>query len=70
MAKKESFEDNLKQLEELVSKLESRDIPLEDAIEAYKKGLDLSKRCYEIFKTTEDLIVKKVEEDIVDFNQE
>lgn len=70
MAKKESFEDNLKQLEEIVNKLESRDIPLEDAIEAYKKGLDLSKKCYEIFKVTEDLIVKKVEDEIVDFNQE
>ncbi len=70
MAKKESFEENLKQLEEIVSKLESRDIPLEDAIEAYKKGLDLSKRCYEIFKTTEDLIVKKVEDGIENFNQE
>lgn len=70
MAKKESFEDNLKQLEVIVNKLESRDIPLEEAIEAYKKGLDLSKKCYEIFKATEDLIVKKVEEDIVDFNQE
>ncbi len=70
MSKKDSFEVSLQQLEEVVNKLESRDIPLEEAIEAYKKGLELSKKCYDIFKSTEDLIVKKVEEEIVDFTQE
>ncbi len=69
--KKLSFEENLKELELIVNKLESRDISLEDAIDAYKKGLDLSKECHEIFKSTEDLIVKKVEDGKVeDFNQE
>ncbi len=69
--KKQSFEENIKQLEEIVSKLESRDISLEDACEAYKKGLDLSKKCYEIFQATEDLIVKKVENgNVEEFSQE
>lgn len=71
MSKKINFEDNLKELELIVNKLESRDISLEDAITAYKKGLDLSKQCHEIFKATEDLVVKKVEDGKVsDFNQE
>ncbi len=71
MSKNNSFESNLAQLEELVTKLESRDIPLEEAIDAYKKGMDLSKKCFDIFKETQELVVKKVEEGkIEDFNQE
>ena len=56
-----SFEECLKQLEEIVSKLESKDITLDDAVNNYQKGLELSKRCYEIFNQTQEIIVKKVE---------
>ena len=48
-----SFEECLKQLEEIVSKLENKDISLSDAVENYQKGLELSKRCYEIFNKTQ-----------------
>ena len=66
-----SFEECLKQLEEIVGKLESKDISLDDAVKYYQKGLELSKRCYEIFNQTQEVIVKKVEGSIVtDFNQE
>ena len=66
-----SFEECLKQLEEIVSKLESKDISLDDAVKYYQKGLELSKRCYEIFNQTQEVIVKKVEGSIItDFNQE
>ena len=72
MANKElSFEECLKELEEIVSKLESKDISLDDAVKYYQKGLELSKRCYEIFNQTQEVIVKKVEGSIItDFNQE
>ena len=64
-----SFEECLKQLEEIVSKLENKDISLSDAVENYQKGLELSKRCYEIFNKTQEVIVKKVEGNIVsEFN--
>ena len=44
MANKElSFEECLKELEEIVSKLESKDISLDDAVKYYQKGLELSK---------------------------
>ena len=33
-----SFEDNLKELEEIVSKLEKGDVPLDDAINEFEKG--------------------------------
>ena len=66
-----SFEECLKELEEVVAKLESKDISLDDAVKYYQKGLELSKRCYEIFNQTQEVIVKKVEGSIItDFNQE
>ena len=66
-----TFEECLKQLEEIVAKLESKDISLDDAVKYYQKGLELSKRCYEIFNQTQEVIVKKVERSIItDFNQE
>ena len=58
-----SFEECLKELEEIVARLESKDISLDDAVKYYQKGLELSKRCYEIFNQTQELIVKKVEGD-------
>ena len=56
-----SFEECLKELEEIVTKLESKDISLDEAVKYYQKGLELSKRCYEIFNQTQEVIVKKVE---------
>ena len=34
-------------LEEVVKKLETGDVPLEDAITLYKKGMELSAFCHE-----------------------
>ena len=66
-----SFEECLKQLEEIVAKLESKDISLDDAVTYYQKGLELSKRCYEIFEKTQQVIVKKVEgNSVTDFETE
>ncbi|RWZ60119.1 exodeoxyribonuclease VII small subunit [Halobacillus fulvus] len=42
-----SFEEAMKQLEELVEKLETGDVPLEQAIQYYQKGMELSKVCNE-----------------------
>ena len=58
-----TFEECLKQLEEVVLNLENKDISLSDAVANYQKGLELSKRCYAIFNQTQELIVKKVEGD-------
>ena len=44
-----SFEECLKELEAIVRKLENKDIALDEAVANYQKGLELSKRCYEIF---------------------
>ena len=44
MAEKK-FETALKELEDIVSKLESEDLPLEDSLEIFEKGIKLSKLC-------------------------
>ncbi|WP_027963401.1 exodeoxyribonuclease VII small subunit [Halalkalibacillus halophilus] len=43
--KEQSFEQALEKLEEIVQKLEQGDVPLEEAIESYKEGMQLSKVC-------------------------
>lgn len=42
-----SFEEALEKLEEIVSKLEAGDVPLEKAIEYYAEGSKLSKLCHD-----------------------
>ncbi|MBR5923219.1 MAG: exodeoxyribonuclease VII small subunit [Clostridia bacterium] len=40
-----TFEETLGELEKISSKLESQDIPLDEAIELFEKGIKLSKEC-------------------------
>lgn len=42
---KMSFEDALRALEEVVRKLESGDVPLDDSISLYERGEQLRKHC-------------------------
>ncbi len=42
-----TFEDNLKELSEIVSKLEKGDLALEEAVELYGKGVKISAVCRE-----------------------
>lgn len=70
--KNASFEDNLKELEEIVANLEKGDVPLDDAIEEFKKAMDLVKACDDKLKNAEDTIAKIVDDngEIVDFDVE
>lgn len=40
-----TFETHLKQLEALVAKVESNELPLEDSLAAYEEGMKLVKLC-------------------------
>ena len=55
MAKK-TFEQSMKQLEQIVQELESGDLPLEKAIHKFEEGTQLSKFCSEILDETEKKI--------------
>jgi len=52
MAKK-SFEQSLKQLEQIVRELESGDLPLELALKKFEEGMELSKFCSQKLEETE-----------------
>lgn len=55
MAKK-TFEQAMKQLEQIVQDLESGDIPLEKAIKKFEEGIELSKFCSEKLDQSEKRI--------------
>ena len=42
MPKKNTFENQLKDLESVVEKMDQPDLPLEEAIKCYQKGIELS----------------------------
>ena len=56
MAKKKTFEQAMKQLEQIVQDLESGDMPLEKAIKTFEEGIQLSKFCSQKLDETEKRI--------------
>jgi len=57
------FEQALAQLESIVAKLESGDVPLEQAIELFQEGMRLSKICSVKLENVERKIEMLLEED-------
>ena len=55
-----SFEQALKELEDIVQRLEQEEVSLEESIELYQKGVKLSKKCSEILEKAE-LKIKEVQ---------
>jgi exodeoxyribonuclease VII small subunit len=51
--KKNSFEKDLKRLEEISSLLEDSEVGLDDAIALYEEGIRLSKSCIQKLKDAE-----------------
>jgi exodeoxyribonuclease VII small subunit len=60
---KQTFEDSLRRLEQIVNKLEQGEVPIEDSIKMYEEGLALSKMCIEKL-TQAELKLKKLSKDI------
>lgn len=58
-----TFEEAMKHLEEIVEKLEEGDVPLEEAINIYKKGMELSKLCHDKLKNVESQLTEILTED-------
>ncbi len=52
-AKKPSFEEALAEVEKRVAALESGEVPLEEAIESYERGITSIQACYEILEKAE-----------------
>lgn len=62
-SKKKTFEDNLKDLEAIVTQLENGDVPLEEAIEQFQKGMVLSKDLQKTLQEAEKTLVKIMQPD-------
>ena len=62
MAKK-TFEQSMKQLEQIVQELESGDLPLEKAIKKFEEGIQLTKLCAKKLDETEKKITLLVQDE-------
>jgi len=61
MSKKEknnlsSFEDDLKKMQSILEEIESKDLNLEEIIDKYKLGIELSKKCQKALEEAEQKI--------------
>jgi exodeoxyribonuclease VII small subunit len=58
-----TFEESLKELEQIVQQLEQGDVPLEQALQAFQKGMTLSKECQDTLANAEKTLAKVMTED-------
>ena len=66
--KKKTFEENLADLEEIVTNLESGSVPLEEAMEKFKKGVTLSKELEKTLSDAEETVTKVMTKDGEEIN--
>lgn len=57
----EKFEDFLKELNEIISELESGKLSLEESIKKYQRGLELSEYCKKKLEEAKEIIISKAE---------
>jgi exodeoxyribonuclease VII small subunit len=61
MSNAQTFEHSLSRLEEVVAKLESGELPLDEALERYEEGVRLVGRCREDLERAELKVKRLVE---------
>lgn len=66
-AKKENYENLMKELEKVVSQMESGELSLDKSMELYEKGIKLSNKVYKILNDAEGKIKILTEEGEKDF---
>lgn len=71
MAEQPTFEQNLSQLETIVNQLEQGDVPLEQALDQFQRGVALSKQLQATLEGAEKTLTKMMNEngDEVPFEQ-
>ena len=64
-----SFEEKLAELEKIVNNLETGEVPLDDAIDEFKKAMVLVKECDEKLNSAQEAIAKIVNDnkEVLDF---
>lgn len=58
-----TFAQSMTDLDQIVRRLEQGDVPLEEAIDLYKKGMELSKQCHDQLAQAEQQLISIVGED-------
>ncbi len=56
------FEESMANLKSVVSQLEREDISLDEAIDLYKKGIELSKECKDKLDSAQKLVKTVIDE--------
>ena len=68
------FEQSLAELEALVAKLEEGDVPLEEALKTFERGVALTRQCQTALRTAQQkvevLLTRNGEETIETFDDE
>lgn len=59
-----SFEEAIKELTGIVGRIEQGEIPLQDSLQQYEKGMALIKHCRTILQKAEQRIEKITKEDV------
>jgi len=68
-SKKPTFESQLEALEEIVNHLEKGDLPLDDSLSQFEKGIKLTKDCQNMLNQAEQkvMLLSKDEDQLKDF---
>ncbi len=61
---KKSFEQSVKQIDEIVEKLENSDLEFDQILELYKQGQDLVKECKKKLEVVENKLIELDKEQI------
>lgn len=61
--KKNNFEEQLNELQEIVNKLESGNVPLEDALNEFQAGVKMSRELEKKLNDAEQTVAKLVDKD-------
>jgi exodeoxyribonuclease VII small subunit len=73
MAKKKTYESDIKRLQEITEKIEQGDMDLDKTVALFEEGTELAKECHEFLNKTELKINKLINdhgEQTEDFNPE
>ena len=60
-AKKQSYEENITQIDEILEKLESEELSLDDSISEYEKAIKLIKESEKLLEAGEGKVKRKKE---------
>lgn len=61
--KKQSFEEEMIKLENIVTELEKSDLSLDDSVKKFEEGINISKECNKMLETAEKKISILLEND-------